>query len=157
MAILIKDIIQIQEGDVELRRFKRRLLELDDGEYSVFICNKAKNKSLSQLKYLFGVVLRTIANELEGDRATVNDLYRFFERKYAPMKTVSLNGEDLVVQDLKNCSSKEMGDVIEQIIRFADSELGITIGSREQLKDPEAQEAYVDAYNNQWEGYDLKI
>jgi len=157
MAILIKDILQIQEGDVELRRFKRRLLELDDGEYSVFICNKAKNKSLSQLKYLFGVVLRTIANELEGDRATVNDLYRFFERKYAPMKTVSLNGEDLVVQDLKNCSSKEMGDVIEQIIRFADSELGITIGSREQLKEPEAQEAYVDAYNNQWEGYDLKI
>lgn len=157
MAILIKDILQIQEGDVELRRFKRRLLELDDGEYSIFICNKSKNKSLSQLKYLFGVVLRTIANELEGDRATVNDLYRFFERKYAPMKTVSLNGEDLVVQDLKNCSSKEMGDVIEQIIRFADSELGITIGSREQLKDPEAQEAYVDAYNNQWEGYDLKI
>ena len=157
MAILIKDILQIQDGDVELRRFKRRLLELDDGEYSVFICNKAKNKSLSQLKYLFGVVLRTIANELEGDRSTVNDLYRFFERKYAPMKTVSLNGEDLVVQDLKNCSSKEMGDVIEQIIRFADSELGITIGSREQLKDPEAQEAYVDAYNNQWEGYDLKI
>lgn len=157
MAILIKDILQIQDGDVELRRFKRRLLELDDGEYSVFICNKAKNKSLSQLKYLFGVVLRTIANELEGDRATVNDLYRFFERKYAPMKTVSLNGEDLVVQDLKNCSSKEMGDVIEQIIRFADSELGITIGSREQLKEPEAQEAYVDAYNNQWEGYDLKI
>ena len=157
MAILIKDILKIQEGDVELRRFKRRLLELDDGEYSIFICNKSKNKSLSQLKYLFGVVLRTIANELEGDRATVNDLYRFFERKYAPMKTVSLNGEDLVVQDLKNCSSKEMGDVIEQIIRFADSELGITIGSREQLKDPEAQEAYVDAYNNQWEGYDLKI
>lgn len=157
MAILIKDILQIQEGDVELRRFKRRLLELDDGEYSIFICNKSKNKSLSQLKYLFGVVLRTIANELEGDRATVNDLYRFFERKYAPMKTVSLNGEDLVVQDLKNCSSKEMGDAIEQIIRFADSELGITIGSREQLKDPEAQEAYVDAYNNQWEGYDLKI
>ena len=157
MAILIKDILQIQEGDVELRRFKRRLLELDDGEYSIFICNKSKNKSLSQLKYLFGVVLRTIVNELEGDRATVNDLYRFFERKYAPMKTVSLNGEDLVVQDLKNCSSKEMGDVIEQIIRFADSELGITIGSREQLKDPEAQEAYVDAYNNQWEGYDLKI
>ena len=157
MAILIKDILQIQEGDVELRRFKRRLLELDDGEYSIFICNKSKNKSLSQLKYLFGVVLRTIANELEGDRATVNDLYRFFERKYAPMKTVSINGEDLVVQDLKNCSSKEMGDVIEQIIRFADSELGITIGSREQLKDPEAQEAYVDAYNNQWEGYDLKI
>ena len=157
MAILIKDILQIQEGDVELRRFKRRLLELDDGEYFIFICNKSKNKSLSQLKYLFGVVLRTIANELEGDRATVNDLYRFFERKYAPMKTVSLNGEDLVVQDLKNCSSKEMGDVIEQIIRFADSELGITIGSREQLKEPEAQEAYVDAYNNQWEGYDLKI
>ena len=157
MAILIKDILQIQEGDVELRRFKRRLLELDDGEYSIFICNKSKNKSLSQLKYLFGVVLRTIANELEGDRATVNDLYRFFERKYAAMKTVCLNGEDLVVQDLKNCSSKEMGDVIEQIIRFADSELGITIGSREQLKDPEAQEAYVDAYNNQWEGYDLKI
>ncbi len=157
MAILIKDILQIQDGDVELRRFKRRLLELDDGEYAVFICNKAKNKSLSQLKYLFGVVLRTIANELEGDRATVNDLYRFFERKYAPMKTVSLNGEDLVVQDLKNCSSKEMGGVIEQIIRFADSELGITIGSREQLKEPEAQEAYVDAYNNQWEGYDLKI
>ena len=157
MAILIKDILQIQEGDVELRRFKRRLLELDDGEYSIFICNKSKNKSLSQLKYLFGVVLRTIANELEGDRATVNDLYRFFERKYAPMKTVSLNGEDLVVQDLKNCSSKEMGDVIEQIIRFADSELGITIGSREQLKELEVQEAYVDAYNNQWEGYDLKI
>ena len=157
MAILIKDIIQVENGDVEVRRIKRRISDLEDGEYSIFICNKQKNKSLSQLKYLFGVVLRTIANELEGDRATVNDLYRFFERKYAPMKTVSLNGEDLVVQDLKNCSSKEMGDVIEQIIRFADSELGITIGSREQLKDPEAQEAYVDAYNNQWEGYDLKI
>ena len=157
MAILIKDIIQVENGDVEVRRIKRRISDLEDGEYSIFICNKQKNKSLSKLKYLFGVVLRTIANELEGDRATVNDLYRFFERKYAPMKTVSLNGEDLVVQDLKNCSSKEMGDVIEKIIQFADKELDITIGSREQLKDPEAQEAYVDAYNNQWEGYDLKI
>ena len=46
---------------------------------------------------------------------------------------------------------------LKKIIQFADKELDITIGSREQLKDPEAQEAYVDAYNNQWEGYDLKI
>ena len=56
MAILIKDIIQVENGDVEVRRIKRRISDLEDGEYSIFICNKQKNKSLSQLKYLFGVV-----------------------------------------------------------------------------------------------------
>ncbi|MGL5690374.1 MAG: hypothetical protein ACRDD8_06065 [Bacteroidales bacterium] len=157
MSIKTKGVVTIINGRYNLRDVEESLSMLTDGEYSFFICDKKKNRTMPQLKYLFGVVLRRIADELEGERADVNDLYRFFEKKFAPIKTISINGEECIVQDLKNSTHQEMGDVIEQIVLFAERELNISMPTRDELKLPQASEAYVNAYNDQWTDYSTKV
>ena len=160
MAILLKDIVTIEDdgGKVGFRHIQARMLEsLEPGDYAVYICNKKKNKTLSQLKYLFGVVLRGIADYVGGDRYSVNDLYRFFEKQFAPTKAIELNGVEHITQDLKHCTSKEMGDVIEDIMDWSSRELGVSFPDRKELSEPQNQEEYVKAYNDEWGDYNLKV
>ena len=64
MAIRSKGIVTINDGDVDLNEFKESLYDLSDGEYGFLIFDKEKNKTLPQLKYLNGVVLKRISEEL---------------------------------------------------------------------------------------------
>lgn len=151
MSIKIKEIVSVGDnGEMDVDDFsivEKQIKQLLPGSYSIFICDAKKNRTLPQLKYLFGVVLKMISKE-SGIEA--NDLYRIFEKKYAPQKVVEFEGEEFIVQDLKKVTSKEMGLIIEQIIEFADVELGIRIPTQEELREPTAQEIYVDAYNDDW-------
>lgn len=151
MSIKIKERFTVDEnGDVseeDWKVIKDQVGQLLPGEYSNFICDSKKNATLPQLKYLFGVVLSMISKETGIE---TNELYRIFENKYAPKKIVHFEGEDHIVQDMKRCTSKEMGLIIEKIIRFADVELNIKIPTRDEVREPMAQEIYVDAYASQW-------
>ena len=83
MAIRSKGIVTVNNGDVDLNEFKESLYDLSDGEYGFLIFDKEKNKTLPQLKYLNGVVLKRISEELPG-HPDVSALYRYFEELYAP-------------------------------------------------------------------------
>lgn len=127
-----------------------RLVEkLPEGVYKYYILDDKKNSALPQLKYLFGIVLKTISDELP-DHPPVGALYRFFEELYAPIHTSTINGEKYDYFDLKAENSIEMNNVIADIIHHAASQWGITIKEREDLKLPEASEAYMDAYLEMW-------
>lgn len=148
MAIKIKDRFEVDgNGQFEIDEVEKQIKQLLPGEYSIFICDSKKNRTLAQARYLFGVVLSMISKETGIEN---NDLYRIFENKYAPKKVINFQGEDQIVQDLKRCTSKEVGLIIEKIIRFADVELNIKIPTQEELREPMAQELYVDAYNSDW-------
>lgn len=149
MAIKIKSKITVfesGENDLDIQ-IGDKLEDLLEGDYTVYICDAKKNRSLSQLKYLFGVVLKTISHDTGIE---VNDLYRIFEHKFAPKKVITFDGKEQIIQDLKKVSSKEMGRIIEDIIMYADMELNIKIPTIDELKQPKAQDIYVNAYNNQW-------
>lgn len=151
-----KGIIMVQDDYADMKEFKDSLDNLPDGEYGYLLFDKQKNRSLPQLKYLFGVVLKTISENLP-DHPSIDALYRYFEEIYAPIHTCYINGEKYEYFDLKNEKSIEMDDVIEKIIHHATNQWNISILSKEEIKASEAREPYMDAYSEMWKNLSRKI
>lgn len=154
MAILKKGII-LKDGQPDLGELRSSIRGLPDGEYAFYICDKKKNKSLSAMKYLWGVVLKTIANE-SGDFDT-NTWYLFFQKKFVPKKVVVVEGEEVLIQEAKKLTAKEFSFFIEQIISYSNDFLNTKIVPRDELSQPEAQDLYVGAYDEMWEDYNRKV
>lgn len=157
MAIRSKGIVTINDGDVDhLMNLKRVCTTFQtenmDSSYSI----RKRNKTLPQLKYLNGVVLKRISEELPG-HPDVSALYRYFEELYAPILKDEIDGETYEYFDLKSAKSSEMNEVIEKIIHHAKTKWNIEIITRDELKLPSASEPYVDAYANQWKDYSRNI
>lgn len=123
--------------------------QLPVGDYEYLIYDKRKNRSLPQLKYLCGVVLKTISDGL-SNHPPIDALYRWFEQKYAPHHSCIIDGQTFEYVDLKNENSVEMDYVIQRIIHHARQEWNISIPDRDMLKAPEARELYADAYAEAW-------
>lgn len=151
-----KGVITIQEGNADLQELTDSLDRLPDGKYDFFIYDTQKNRSLPQLKYLFGVVLKTISNGLP-DHPSVDALYRYFEEIYVPVHTCEIQGERYEYFDLKNDKSIEMDDVIEKIIHHAATQWSIPIPTRDEVRDAEAKELYADAYAEMWKIHSHKL
>ena len=124
--------------------------KLKDGDYTVLILDDAKNRSLPQLKYLFGIVLKTISEQL-STHPPVDALYRYFEELYAPIHVCNLpNGEKFEYFNLKNEKAAQMNEVIERIIHHAKTEFGIDIMAKTKTSMPEEKELWAGAYTEQW-------
>jgi hypothetical protein len=109
------------------------------------------------LKYLFGIVLKEISDQLP-EHPPVDALYRYFEELYAPIRACNIQGEKYEYFDLKSEKSIEVNDVIEKIIYHAESEWGVRgILRKDELKAPEARAPYMDAYAHQWDNLSRKI
>lgn len=140
----------VQDGKACTEATNLAIDKLSDGDYTVLILDDTKNKSLPQLKYLFGVVLKRISEELPT-HPPVDALYRYFEEIYAPIHTCDLpGGEKYEYFSLKNEKASEMNKVIESIIHHANTEWGIKIEPRDAIKLPEAKELWAGAYTEQW-------
>lgn len=145
----LKGSFKIREKRSGLQELIDSAVSLPEGTYKYIIFDENKNPALPQLKYLFGVVLKTISDELPS-HPPVNTLYRYFEEKFAPLHTCKIEGEYFEYVDLKNEKSIEVNNVIERIIHHAATQWGITIQDRSSLSLPSAQEAYEDAYIEMW-------
>lgn len=156
VMIKIKGAVNVQCGSADTKELTDSLDNLPDGEYSFLLFDKHKNRSLPQLKYLFGVVLKTISDKL-SDHPPVDALYRYFEEIYAPIHTCHILGERYEYYDLKNEKSIEMDDVIEKIIHHATVQWGISIPTKEEIRDAEARELYADAYAEMWKSSFSKL
>lgn len=140
----------VQDGKVANEAANLAFGKLKDGDYRLLILDETKNRSLPQLKYLFGVVLKTISEKLPT-HPPVDALYRYFEEVYAPIRTCDLpGGEKFDYFSLKNEKASEMNDVIERIVRHVRTEWGIEITPRDAIREPEAKELWAGAYTEQW-------
>lgn len=54
----------VQDDKAATQELQLAIENLKDGDYTVLIMDDTKNKALPQLKYLFGVVLKTISDQL---------------------------------------------------------------------------------------------
>jgi len=153
-----KGIIEVREGYADTDELLDSVDNLEDGEYGFLLFDKKKNRSLPQLKFLFGYILPTISEELES-HPEPEALYRYFEEIYAPIHSCKIPGEaeEFEYFDLKNEPATEMDFVIEKIIHHAMSEWQIDLLSRDRLKAAEAQEAFAGAYANTWKNLSRKI
>ena len=150
--IVKKGVVEVHEDGVHMEEMLRFVDGLPTGKYDYILVDDSKNRSLPQLKYLFGVVLKTISRELPGN-PPVNALYRFFEDTYAPIHTCTIHGEKFEYLDLKNEKSTEVDDVIQRIIRHAEKEWGIRIPTKEELQAAPAKALYAEAYMDVWKDF----
>lgn len=125
---------------------------LPNGEFDYYIFDNKKNRALPQLKYLFGVVLKTISDFLP-EKPPVDALYRLYEQMFAPLHTCIINGSRFEYRDLKNEKSIEVSDIIDKIIHHATTKYGAKIPTLEEMKEKEAQEGYIGAYTEMWKNY----
>lgn len=144
-----KGVVSIHTNGADTRELLDSVATLSEGEYNFLIYDNEKNRPLPQLKYLFGVVLKTISDQLP-EHPPVESLYRYFEEVYAPLHTTYIAGEKYEYFDLKSEKSIEMDDVINMIVRHAATQWNITIPEKDKLGAPEAKELYVDAYAEMW-------
>ena len=140
----------VQDGKACTEATHLAIEELSDGDYTVLIFDDTKNRSLPQLKYLFGVVLKEISEKLPT-HPPVDALYRYFEENYSPIHTCDLPGDEKFEYfSLKNEKASEVNEVIEKIIHHVSTEWGIKIASKDAVKQPEAKELWAGAYTEQW-------
>ena len=144
-----KGVIRIYDCDADTKELQDSVDALPEGEYGFLIYDNSKNRSLPQLKYLFGVVLKTISEKLDS-HPTPEALYRYFEEVYAPIHKSNIQGEEFEYFDLKNEKSIELDNVIEMIIRHAAEQWGIKIPTREEMRSAEARGPYMEAYAETW-------
>lgn len=144
-----KGLIEVLCGEADTKELLDSLDNLQDGEYKFLIYDEAKNRSLPQLKYLFGIVLKTISDALPG-HPKIDALYRYFEEVYAPIHVCEIDGEKFEYFDLKNEKPIELDNVIKKIVQHAAKQWNIKIEERDALRLPGAQEAYIGAYTEMW-------
>lgn len=153
-----KGIVEVHEGYADISEIKEAVDILPDGEYGYLLFDKKNNRSLPQLKFLFGYILKTLSEELEG-HPEPEALYSYFEELYAPIHSCKIPGEkeNFEYFDLKNEPATEMDYVVNEIIRHAKTEWGIDLLTRDRLKAAEAKELYAGAYAATWNNYIRKI
>jgi hypothetical protein len=145
-----KGVITVCENYTVYDELINSVNSLPTGKYNYLIYDDKKNRSLPQLKYLFGVVLKTISDTLP-EHPPVDALYRYFEGLYAPVHVCNLNGQRFEYVDLKNEKSIEMNEVISKIIHHSTTQWGIAIPTQDFIKSSGAKEAYIGAYAEMWQ------
>ena len=144
-----KGAFEVNDGYAEIEEVQNAIDTLPDGQYNFLIYDNKKNRTLPQLKYLCGVVLHAISEQLP-EHPSINALYRYYEQKFSPTHICQFNGQRFSYQDLKNEKAIEVNDVIDKIIHHATTQLGVTVPSVEDVKSPGSQDLYADAYIEVW-------
>lgn len=147
-----KGTLKIVEGNPFTEELDAAISSLKDGEYNFFLLDNAQNRVLPQLKYLNGVVLKTISDQLPT-HPPIGALYRYFEKEYAPPHYCNINGERFVYRDLKSEPATEMIDVIEAIIHHAQENFAIHVPTIEEMRAAESKDLYMDAFAETWKDY----
>lgn len=139
----------IQDGVAHQSALNSEIEKLKDGDYSVLVFDDKKNRTLPQLKYLFGVVLKQISDQLPT-HPSVDALYRYFEKLYAPKYICDLPEGQFEYCNLKNEKQNEVNEVTESIIHHATEIWKLNIDTKEGVTKPEAKEIWAGAYEEQW-------
>lgn len=136
-------------GHTVIDEFKAAVDKLPDNDNYLFvICDDTKNRNLPYLSYFFSVVLKYLSDALPEHPSTTA-LYKFFEDMFAPIHTSIINGERFEYCELKSEKARDVNDIIEKVVEYAQRNWGIEVPRQEDLKDPEMRELHSQAYLNQ--------
>jgi hypothetical protein len=91
--------------------------------WDVTIAKHVNSKSKEQLGYLWGVVLKTIADHIEdttGQHYTTDDIYSWMIDEYGADRIVTINDKPKVTkQTASKMNAKDMSVFIEKVIQHA--------------------------------------
>ena len=97
----------------------------------VVISEYKKSKTHEQLGYLWGVILPTIREHIEGstgDHYSNQDIYDWFISEYADQSVVTINGRPRVTTvSASRMDTQQMSDFMTKIIQMAAEDLDCVI------------------------------
>ena len=121
------------EGRHEIRANCREYInELPtDVTWDVTIAKHVNSKSKEQLGYLWGVVLKTIADHIEdttGKHYTTDDIYSWMIDEYGADRIVTINDKPKVTkQTASKMSTHDMSVFIDKVIKHAAMYMSLVI------------------------------
>lgn len=121
--------------DIDLRNYVR---DLKPGEYIIYISNKKPTRTTSQNKYLWGVVYKTIADEI-GEH--VNDVHELMKHKFGEQKGLRIKDKwghgfrASIPKSTTDYDTKEFSEYIENIRRWSLDFLNCRIPEANEIPD----------------------
>ena len=73
-------------------------------------------------------------------------VYKYFERKFAPVHTCTIDGEQFEYCELKSEKSIDVNNFIEMVVEYVSEKWGIEVPRNETLAKPENRELHSQAY-----------
>tara|TARA_R110000765_G_scaffold96266_1_gene181056 strand:- start:8482 stop:8955 length:474 start_codon:yes stop_codon:yes gene_type:complete len=120
------------------------------GEYTLYLMNKKKARTLSANRYYFGVVLKAIADEM-GEKnlnVTIDDLHEVLKGKFNN-KVVLIDGSPYEIgESTKKMNQDRFIEYTEEIREWALAELNCWIPLPTQVEGGEFNDLYVQAYHD---------
>ena len=116
--------------------FRDYLLTLEGKPVQVTVSKVKGLRTEQQLRYYWAVMVKMIAKETYGDTNDEMELiHEFFKDKFAPRKTITVQGESRVVPGGTHDLFKDnfFADYVDHIRQWASSELGIVIPDPNQV------------------------
>lgn len=136
-------------GVLQDKELQKALSKMKAGdEWDFLLTDHRANRQVPQLTYLFSVVLKQISDMLPDHPSTMS-LYRYFEEKFAPCRTETINGVPYKYRDIKSERSVDINDFIERIVKAAQKSWGIEIVSNEKLMTAEERDTWSQVYRKQ--------
>lgn len=115
-------------------------LGLKDGLYNIYFTTSRPLRSLSQLRYYWGVIVKEIANQTGNEPDEIHDLHK---QLFGIKKSILVaDVEFIMVTGLRKMSKQTATEFIERVLRYW-AEKGILIPDPHNL----TEELLIEAYN----------
>lgn len=120
----------------------RKLEQLEpERPYNVYVLRAEEKRSLPQLRYYWGVVVKEIS---EASGETRERIHLYNKHTFGLRVTSEIGG--IIIEEIKGTkvSKKELTEFIDKVAQFWSEQLGITISTPGGL----SQAEYIQAYND---------
>ena len=115
----------------EKKKLRQFLIDFEGKEVEVVIRQPTSPRTLQQNKYLFGVCYKMIADETGHTPEEIHEVMKsMFLKDYA-----DFNGQKVVIiKSTTSLNTKQFGEYVDKVKRFAAQELGIVIPDAEEVE-----------------------
>ena len=154
MAITAKAKFKIEDLD-DLSALDKALDVLEpkikEGvEYTIYLLDKKKSRTLNANRYYFGVVLKTICEEIgtRDQKMVAEDLHEAMKGKFNS-KVVMIEGEAYEIgETTKKFKQQEFVDYIEKIREWSMDNLECYIPLPQEVVESDFGDLYLEAYHD---------
>jgi hypothetical protein len=119
-------------------------------DYTIYLMDKNKNRTLSANRYYFGVVLKTISQHM-GEKnldVTIEDLHEVLKGKFNA-KVVLIDGEAYEIgETTKKMTQDDFVNYVERIREWSLENLQCYIPEPQEVIKDDFAESWLNAYHN---------
>jgi hypothetical protein len=119
----------------DLEKSMKEVFQRKGKPINIYICELSETRTLTQNRYYWSL-MQMIGDEIGDHR---NEVHKFMKGKFLKKETISIKGFDQEAeQSTADLNTKQMADYVDNIIKFAQDFLNITL--------PRPREVPIEVY-----------